>query len=189
MVRAVHELAEEKTSVGRGRSNSLVIADPSISEHQCDILVWGTEVIVRAAASTNGTFVGGVRVKGQLPVNAGQTVRFGAVETRLEFSTEEQSSNGDSASDITAVHAFAKYNKSQTPPSPKSGQDIVVPTSGAQEVDRTLALPKPLFVPAQAPATASRPQVEAKACSFQWLWWIAGAAVVAGAMWMIFFHR
>ena len=81
----VYELAIEKTTVGRGDHNTLTIHDPSVSHSHCEILVYGTEVIVRDLGSSNGTVVDGRRLQDQQqhPLDDHQIVKFGAVEARL----------------------------------------------------------------------------------------------------------
>lgn len=79
------ELFEGVTRVGRGSDNSLVIGDNSVSAHHCEIVVNWNEVLVRERGSRNGTWVAGVRVETQRPVNHGETIRFGRVEARLEL--------------------------------------------------------------------------------------------------------
>src|SRR2546426_12814947 len=82
----VYELVLEKTLVGRGQENVLVIRDGSLSSRHCEILVHGPEVIVRDLGSRNGTFVDGVRLQNQQSqLKSGQKVRFGSVEARLEL--------------------------------------------------------------------------------------------------------
>jgi len=77
------ELVDGTYPVGRGADCRLVIPHGSVSSRHCEILVHGTEVIIRDAGSKNGTFVNGVRVKGQMPVNSGQRILFGIVSAEL----------------------------------------------------------------------------------------------------------
>src|SRR5947207_14315734 len=81
----VYELMLEKTTVGRGDQNTLVIRDNSLSSRHCEILMNGPEIIVRDLDSLNGTFVDGIRLNKQSQAKSGQTVRFGNVEARLEL--------------------------------------------------------------------------------------------------------
>jgi pSer/pThr/pTyr-binding forkhead associated (FHA) protein len=115
-------LNRERLSVGRGPENHLVIRDDSVSTKHCEILTHGAEVIVRDLGSRNGTFIDGVRITRQGPVKAGQKVRFGLVEARLQLDPgdgpeEEQST-------LTAVHLHAKALKDDqarrrgSPPTP-----------------------------------------------------------------------
>jgi len=102
----VYQLVLEKTTVGRGDQNNLVIHDNSISAAHCEILVYGPEVIVCDLNSRNGTFVNGVRLKNQqCQVKHGQTVRFGSVEGRLEL---EAAYDEEPTSEISAIYAHRR---------------------------------------------------------------------------------
>ena len=80
----VYELAVEKTTVGRGDHNTLVLRDNSVSQTHCEIIVNGPEVIIHDLNSANGTFVAGTRLNSQSQVLSGQLVRFGWIgPTRL----------------------------------------------------------------------------------------------------------
>ena len=54
------ELVVERTTVGRVEDNTFQIADGSVSSHHAEILLRGTEILVRDLNSTNGTFLNGV---------------------------------------------------------------------------------------------------------------------------------
>lgn len=107
----VYELARERTTVGRGDQNNLVIRESSLSAVHCEILVNGSEVIVRDLGSRNGTFVNGVQLTNQQSqLKSGQTVRFGSVEARLEL---DRPRLDDTDSEITAVHAMSRIMRDQ----------------------------------------------------------------------------
>jgi hypothetical protein len=78
-----HELAVEKTTIGRVDDNTFQIAEASVSSHHCEILLRGTDVVVRDLNSTNGTFINGEKIS-EAVLNPGQTLRLGQVELRLE---------------------------------------------------------------------------------------------------------
>jgi pSer/pThr/pTyr-binding forkhead associated (FHA) protein len=103
------DLNVERTTIGRRETNTLPIPDPTVSGEHCEILAFGAEVIVRERGSTNGTFVGGTQVTGQLPAKHGDVLRFGSVEARLEFEAE----TSDGSTDLTAVwlHSQLKREK------------------------------------------------------------------------------
>lgn len=108
-----YELILEKTTVGRGDQNTLVISDASLSALHCEILVNGAEVIVRDLGSRNGTFVNGAKLTNQQSqMKSGQTVRFGAVEARLELDGHGEAAD-DTASEMTAVHAMGRIMREQ----------------------------------------------------------------------------
>ena len=185
----VYEFALERTTVGRSDHNTLTIHDPSVSQTHCEILVYGTEVIVRDLGSSNGTFVDGERLQNQQrQLKAGRTVKFGAVEARLEL---EESSSPDSASDITALHSFARHRqeRQERQPSPKLEGLVlddgagIPPAEQTRMIHRPQARPNPLVPPlAEAlgpPASARSPGL------FKWiiLALVVGLAVV---LWLVF---
>src|SRR6516162_4070073 len=83
MTGRTHELKTEKTTVGRVEDNTFQIAEPSVSSHHCEVLLKGTDVIVKDLNSTNGTFINGEKIA-EAPLKPGQILRLGQVEIRLE---------------------------------------------------------------------------------------------------------
>ena len=79
-----HELKVEKTTIGRVEDNAFQIQEASVSSHHCEILLRGQTVVVHDLNSTNGTFVNGQQITGEVILKPGQIVRFGQVELRLE---------------------------------------------------------------------------------------------------------
>jgi pSer/pThr/pTyr-binding forkhead associated (FHA) protein len=151
----VYELAAEKTTVGRGDFNTLTIHDGSVSQSHCEILVHGPEIIVRDLGSRNGTVVNGERLHGQQrPLKAGQIVKFGLVEARLEL---EWSPGSDTATGVTAIHSHVRHLQGQQS---ESKQPATFPTSlkSSQETDpaeHTMMLPGS----PQPPASAARSEL------------------------------
>lgn len=78
-----HELKVERTTVGRVEDNTFQIADPSVSSHHCEILLKGTDVVVKDLNSTNGTFINGERIS-EATLKPSQTLRLGNVDLRIE---------------------------------------------------------------------------------------------------------
>jgi len=105
-----YELSLEKITVGRGDHNNLVLHHRSVSQTHCEILVHGTEVIVRDLGSTNGTFVNGIRVSPQSQVKSEQILRFGSVQARLDLGFRGQD---DTASDLSAVYTLRRILRDQ----------------------------------------------------------------------------
>lgn len=106
-----YKLFLEKTTVGRSDANVLVIRDDSVSARHCEILAYGTEVIVRDLGSSNGTFVNGTRLSNsQSVVKSGQTVRIGSIEARVEI---DPSDRLDHHTDVTAVFTHARAVRDQ----------------------------------------------------------------------------
>jgi len=138
-----YEFAVEKTTVGRGDHNTLTIHDSSVSQTHCEILVNGSEVIVRDLGSSNGTVVNGKRLRNQqCQLKAGQTVRFGTVEARLEF---EQRSFSDTATAETAINSYVRHQHDyeQEPINPALFSMTLDPVSESSPGDYTVALPDP----------------------------------------------
>jgi len=105
----VYELTQEKTTLGRGADNTLVIHHPSVSLVHCEILVNDAEVIVRDLGSANGSFVDGIRLNHQQSqLKSGQLVRLGAVTARLELNNHH-----DEATEMTAVHEHGRILRDQ----------------------------------------------------------------------------
>jgi len=78
-----YELKGERTTVGRMDDNAFPIAEPSVSGHHCEILLHGSEVVVRDLNSTNGTYINSQATKEGV-LKPGQILRLGQVELRLE---------------------------------------------------------------------------------------------------------
>jgi pSer/pThr/pTyr-binding forkhead associated (FHA) protein len=74
--------------IGRGEGCEVRLPDPSVSHRHASIRQRGSEYIVLDEGSTNGTFVGGVRLAPQAPrvIKSGDLVRVGRVwlEIRVE---------------------------------------------------------------------------------------------------------
>jgi pSer/pThr/pTyr-binding forkhead associated (FHA) protein len=78
-----HELKLDKTTIGRVEDNTFQIAEPSVSSHHCEVVLQGSDVVVRDLNSTNGTFINGEKItEGSL--KPGQILRLGQIEMRLE---------------------------------------------------------------------------------------------------------
>lgn len=78
-----YELKVEKTTIGRVEDNAFQIAEQSVSSHHCEILLKGTDVLVKDLNSTNGTYINGEKVS-EKPLKPGQILRLGQIEMRLE---------------------------------------------------------------------------------------------------------
>ena len=77
------ELTVDKTTIGRVEGNTLQIAEPSVSSHHCEVLLRGSDVVVKDLNSTNGTFINGEKVTESV-IKPGQILRLGQIEMRLE---------------------------------------------------------------------------------------------------------
>jgi len=86
MTGRTHELKVDKTTIGRVEDNTFQIAEPSVSSHHCEVLLRGTEVVVKDLNSTNGSFINGERIAESV-LKVGQILRLGQIEMRLEADT------------------------------------------------------------------------------------------------------
>jgi pSer/pThr/pTyr-binding forkhead associated (FHA) protein len=80
------ELNVERTTVGRVEDNTFQITDPSVSSHHAEILMRGTEILVRDLNSTNGTYVNNERIT-EMELKPNDRIRGG--QTVLVFELEK----------------------------------------------------------------------------------------------------
>jgi pSer/pThr/pTyr-binding forkhead associated (FHA) protein len=75
----------QRVVIGRGAGSDVRVPDPSVSHRHASLRSQGAEFIVVDEGSTNGTFVGGVRVAARMSriVRSGDWVRVGRVWLRL----------------------------------------------------------------------------------------------------------
>ena len=79
-----YELKVDKTTIGRVDDNTFQIAQSSVSSHHCEVLLRGTDIVIKDLNSTNGTFINNQPVKDEAVLKPGQILRLGEVEIRLE---------------------------------------------------------------------------------------------------------
>lgn len=78
------EIPDGETTVGREMGVGLVVPHDTISRNHASLIKSGTEVEIRDAGSTNGTWINQVKLNGSSILRGGDSVRFGAVEFRFE---------------------------------------------------------------------------------------------------------
>jgi pSer/pThr/pTyr-binding forkhead associated (FHA) protein len=71
-------------NIGRGDYNDVVIPDPSVSTMHAKLQRREAVWILTDLGSTNGTFVEGEPLKGELPLGPGTTIRFGDILALFE---------------------------------------------------------------------------------------------------------
>jgi pSer/pThr/pTyr-binding forkhead associated (FHA) protein len=73
--------------VGRGEGSEVRLPDPSVSHRHASIRQRGSDYVIIDEGSTNGTFVGGVRLSPHAPrvVRSGELVRVGRVWLELDI--------------------------------------------------------------------------------------------------------
>lgn len=82
--KGVLQLSKPVTTVGRGNANDLVLNDSSVSRLHAVIKLRDQAVLIADRGSTNGVLVNGQRIKGESNLKAGDAVRIGRYELRLE---------------------------------------------------------------------------------------------------------
>lgn len=90
--------------VGREFANDLQISDPSVSASHAQIIVNGPAVHVKDLGSTNGTFVNREPVA-EAPLQPGQLLRFGGVETMLVDDTSAPAAPPAAAPAVSVAQA------------------------------------------------------------------------------------
>src|SRR6187401_1377826 len=73
--------------IGRGEGSEVRLPDPSVSHRHASIRQRGTDYVIVDEGSTNGTFVGPVRLSPQAPrvVRPGDLVRVGRIWLELKI--------------------------------------------------------------------------------------------------------
>lgn len=93
---SVDELAREfripgaEFRVGRRSDMNLVLKCSSVSKHHADLISTNHSLFVRDLGSTNGTFVNGNRVDGDVPVGEGDVVQFAEREFRVGLHSDDE---------------------------------------------------------------------------------------------------
>jgi pSer/pThr/pTyr-binding forkhead associated (FHA) protein len=77
------ELNVDRTTIGRVEDNMFQIAEASVSSHHCEVLLRGSDVVIKDLNSTNGTFINGEQITESV-LKSGQTLRLGQIELKLE---------------------------------------------------------------------------------------------------------
>jgi pSer/pThr/pTyr-binding forkhead associated (FHA) protein len=98
-----YELKVEKTTIGRVDDNTFPIAEASVSSHHCEIILRGSDVVLRDLNSTNGSFIAGQQITGEAVVKPGQIIRLGQIELRLEDADAKPSASAKKLPDQTMV--------------------------------------------------------------------------------------
>ncbi len=75
----VHDLSEERITVGRLPDNSLQIEDDSVSSHHAELTLEGGEYHLHDLGSTNGTYINGEQRTDAI-LKSGDQIRFGKID-------------------------------------------------------------------------------------------------------------
>jgi pSer/pThr/pTyr-binding forkhead associated (FHA) protein len=114
-----HELNVDRTTIGRVEDNMFQIAETSVSSHHCEVLLRGSDVVIKDLNSTNGTFINDQPVTTESVLKPGQTLRLGTVELKLE-------TGAGAAAPASAPANAAPNAPAQTPPK-KQESTLVIP--------------------------------------------------------------
>jgi predicted component of type VI protein secretion system len=106
------ELKVDKTTIGRLEDNSFQIAEPSVSSHHCEVLLKGSDVLIKDLNSTNGTFINGEKIT-ESTLKPGQILRLGNIELRLEA---DGATSASAPSTPAAVAAKQKLDQTRVIP-------------------------------------------------------------------------
>ncbi len=117
-----HELGGRWVTIGRGDKNAFQIVERSVSNQHCEVLLRGSELVVRDLRSTNGTFIGGKMISEAI-LQPGQTLRLGLVDLRLEITEPAPAPAGASSP--------APPNQTESPDSLKTYRVLFVDDSQA----------------------------------------------------------
>jgi pSer/pThr/pTyr-binding forkhead associated (FHA) protein len=105
-----YELKAERTTVGRVDDNAFQVSEPSISSHHCEILLRGSDIVVKDLNSTNGTFISGEKVTEAI-LKPGQILRLGQVEMRLETGAPPSASDKKKLDHTMVIPQGVKLNE------------------------------------------------------------------------------
>jgi pSer/pThr/pTyr-binding forkhead associated (FHA) protein len=105
-------LEVEYTHVGRASGNEIPLADPSVSNRHCILILNGSDVIVRDLNSSNGTLLNGQRIS-EAVLQPGDLIQVGVVQMKFEPGIRRPKLTQ------TMPNGYTKTNKvlPQTPPS------------------------------------------------------------------------
>jgi hypothetical protein len=83
---SAHELRLTKTAIiGRGSDCDVVVPDPDVSNHHCELALIHGQLLVYDLNSTNATFVNGVPIRGRHRLEPFDTILVGDTELRVHF--------------------------------------------------------------------------------------------------------
>jgi len=130
MAGRAHELNVERTTIGRVEDNTFQITDPSVSSHHCEVLLRGSDILVRDLNSTNGSFINDAQIT-ESALKPGQKLRLGQIELRLE------------AEGAPSAPAPAPVPATSAPPRPPAPAPAPMPSAApAKKTDSTMVMPR-----------------------------------------------
>jgi pSer/pThr/pTyr-binding forkhead associated (FHA) protein len=79
------QLRRPRTVAGRKKGCKLRIRSELVSRIHCTFICSGSHVSIKDLGSSNGTFVNGLRIAGETPLNAGDVVQVGPVKFAVKI--------------------------------------------------------------------------------------------------------
>jgi pSer/pThr/pTyr-binding forkhead associated (FHA) protein len=130
-------------NIGRGDYNDVVIADPSVSTMHAKLQRRDTIWMLTDLGSTNGTYVEGERLTGEVPLGPGTTLKFGDVAALFEPLDESAAppARPDSTRMMPRVDVDAPRQAPAAPPAP-AVQEVVPPADSVSETPRPRPRPR-----------------------------------------------
>lgn len=131
--------------IGRGEGCEIRLPDPSVSHRHASIRQRGTEYIVLDEGSTNGTFVGPVRLSPQAPrvLKSGDLIRVGRIWLEIRMEQVLPTQNAAAATSEIALGLVAEALAAQGSPAtvtvrvtdgPDAGRQLSLSESGKGHV-------------------------------------------------------
>jgi len=74
-----------KAVIGREKDCDVVLPDPEVSNHHCELALINGQVLVYDLGSTNSTYVNGVPIRGRHKLEPQDTIQVGDTELRVHF--------------------------------------------------------------------------------------------------------
>lgn len=142
------DVPESGLSVGRESGNDLVVPDDLVSRRHLRLTPAAGGVVVEDLGSSNGTFVGGMRVAGPMLAPAGGTIQLGSTILRVEGEAPTSVSTAALAAPTVVDPPPAAWaTEPLDQPAPASAPDVPPPPLWGPNVP-----PFPPPVPSRRPA-------------------------------------
>ncbi len=136
MIGRTFDLTAERTTVGRVEDNTFQISDPSVSSRHAEILLRGTDIVIKDSNSTNGTLINGEKIS-EAVLKPGQILRFGQVELKIDDGKPIPAT----ASAPAPVYALAKPHAENTTRAAEN--TLVIPRGvSLEQLERGAGMPQ-----------------------------------------------
>src|SRR5438552_18373884 len=144
-------------NIGRADYNDIVLPDGSVSSAHAKLQrregIW----VLVDLESTNGTFVDGERVQGDMAIAPGATVRFG--DAQLAFEPTDDAPGGVKMGGTVVLTASSAPARPPAPPSPTAATTPTTPAAPQPPAApaRPVRRPSPQSAPTAPPPAPTRP--------------------------------